>query len=123
MSFKLAACALTFMTVPGPPVEAHDIYSHLVDAWGKSCCDNRDCRPAPYRYTARRLQMFVDRRWIDVPEEAVQYRSLPGDTGETRGGHWCGSAYEPNGTDPGASYVTRCAILPPSNADAASLRR
>jgi hypothetical protein len=94
------------------PVQAHDIYSHLEDASGASCCDNRDCQPAPYRFTSGNLQMFVGGRWIEVPSERIQYRSLPGDTGETGGGHWCGLAYEPT---VGPMYMTRCAILPPQS--------
>src|SRR5215210_7378534 len=61
---------------------------------------------------APRWQMFVGGRWIEVPSERIQYRSLPGDTGETGGGHWCGLAYEPS---VGPMYVTRCAILPPQS--------
>jgi hypothetical protein len=48
-----------------------------------------------------------------VPSEKIQYLAIPGDTGETGGGHWCGLAYEPSGS---ASYLTRCAILPPQSA-------
>lgn len=29
------------------PAQAHDIYSHLTDQEGGSCCNERDCRPAP----------------------------------------------------------------------------
>jgi len=97
------------------PVQAHDIYSHLKDGSGMSCCDDRDCRPAPYRFTTGKLQMFVDRRWIEVPSERIQYRALPGDTGETGGGHWCGLAYSPS---VGPMYMTRCAILPPQSGSA-----
>ena len=76
---------LSTVLVPSlsPSLQAHDIYSHLVDEAGGSCCDNSDCRPALYRVTASGMQMFVDQRWIDVPSERIQYRGLPGDTGET----------------------------------------
>jgi hypothetical protein len=97
------------------PLQAHDIYSHLKDKSGASCCDDRDCHLAPYRFTANGVQMLVAKRWIDVPSEKIQYVAVPGDTGETGGGHWCGLAYEPGG---GASYITRCAILPPQSASA-----
>jgi hypothetical protein len=100
------------------PIQAHDIYSHLVDEVGASCCDNRDCQPVLYRFIANGVQMFVDRRWIDVPRDRIQYRSLPGDTGETGGGHWCGSTYEPDFSNLGALYMTKCAILPPQSASA-----
>ncbi len=52
--------------------------------------------------------MLVDGKWIVVPNETLQYRTLDGDTGETAGGHWCGRT--------GAVTVTFCAILPPSSA-------
>jgi hypothetical protein len=100
------------------PIQAHDIYSHLKDSLGGSCCDDRDCKPAPYRLTPVGVQMFVDRRWIEVPSDRIQYRALPGDNGATGGGHWCGSAYEPGGPDMSAMYVTYCAILPPQSASA-----
>jgi len=59
--------------------------------------------------------MFVDGHWIEVPNERIQYRSLPGDTGETGGGHWCGLA---NQLSLGPLYITRCAILPPQSGSA-----
>ena len=40
----------------------------------------------PYRVTPTGVQMFVDGEWIAVPDYAIQYRALPGDTGETAGG-------------------------------------
>jgi hypothetical protein len=101
-----------------PSLQAHDIYSHLVDEVGASCCDDQDCRPVPYRFIATGVQMFVDKRWINVPSDRIQYRSLPGDTGETGGGHWCGSTYPPDFSDGGALSITKCAILPPQSADA-----
>jgi hypothetical protein len=96
-------------------IQAHDIYSHLRDQSGTSCCNDRDCRRAPYRFTATGVQMFVDSRWIEVPSDKIQYTAIQGDTGETGGGHWCGSDYEPS---LGSLYITRCAILPPQPASA-----
>jgi hypothetical protein len=100
------------------PTPAHDIYSHLRDEGGGSCCDDQDCRPALYRLTARGVQMYVDQQWITVPNERIQYRALPGDRGKTGGGHWCGSANEPDFGDLEGLYVTKCAILPPQSASA-----
>ncbi len=96
-------------------IQAHDIYSHLVDSFGKACCDETDCQPALYRMTAHGVQMLIAERWIDIPDDTIQYRALPGDTGRTFGGHWCGSEL----LDLNASstvYITRCAILPPQTA-------
>src|SRR5919199_2514276 len=99
---------------PGP-IPVHDIYSHLIDNLGASCCNDVDCRPARYRLRATGVEMFVAGRWIAVPADKIQYRALPGDTGETGGGHWCGTLYTP-----GLSifYLTRCAVLPPQSPSA-----
>jgi hypothetical protein len=56
--------------------------------------------------------MFVEGEWITVPDATIQYRALPGDTGETDGGHWCGR-FE-NGPGFMRGYATYCAILPPT---------
>ena len=118
MSSRTAFVAAVLVTNLPLSIQAHDIYSHLTDEVGASCCDNRDCQPVLYRFIANGVQMFVDRRWIDVPSDRIQYRSLPGDTGETGGGHWCGSTYEPDFSNLGALYMTKCAILPPQSASA-----
>ena len=112
MSLKLelftAICLISFE----PPTEAHDIYSPLKDRWGNSCCSDQDCRPVPYRVTPAGVQMLVHGNWIAVPDHLIQYRALPGDTGETGGGHWCGEIrYTPGD---GVDYSTHCAILPPN---------
>jgi hypothetical protein len=98
----------------GRPAEAHDIYSHLRDSWGNSCCNDQDCRPAPYRVTPAGVQMLVDGEWVEVPGYTIQYRALLGDQGETGGGHWCGRAYQK--VDDSVFHVTQCAVLPPSTA-------
>jgi len=97
---------------PGP-IQAHDIYSHLVDDRGASCCDATDCQPAPYRLRATGVEMFVFGQWVAVPADKILYRALLGDAGETGGGHWCGFAYRFR-----PEYVTRCAVLPPQSAAA-----
>jgi hypothetical protein len=56
--------------------------------------------------------MLVNGDWIAVPDYAIQYRTLPDDTGETRGGHWCGDIRHKHGD--GMDYSTHCAILPPN---------
>ena len=73
--------------------EAHDIYSELMGRLGESCCNETDCRPANYRVTAAGVEMLLDDEWVRVPNEVIQYRTLHGDTGETHGGHWCGTMY------------------------------
>jgi hypothetical protein len=115
MSLKLDLCAIILFGSLQPAAEAHDIYSHLTDSRGLKCCDDHDCRPALYRVTAAGIDMFVYGRWVAVPDDKIQYRSLPGDTGETGGGHWCGLAYQQrNGR---LVHITQCAILPPSTTE------
>ncbi len=101
------------------PAQAHDIYSHLVDPWGNRCCDERDCHPAPYRTTTDGVKMFVEGRWINIPDYIIQYRALLGDSGETGGGHWCGFVVTPPSEPTKEAlelvYITRCAILPPQS--------
>ncbi len=116
MSPRTAFVSAALVTSMAGPIQAHDIYSHLRDERGASCCDDQDCRPAFYRLTTRGVQMYVNQQWMDVPNERIQYRALPGDRGETGGGHWCGSANELDLSNPEGVYVTRCAILPPQSA-------
>jgi hypothetical protein len=101
--------------------EAHDIYTGLKDHRGKfDCCNETDCRPVHHRVTGAGVEMFIDNEWVRIPNEIIQYRTLHGDTGETHGGHWCGSTYpgfEVTNPDypemPPSRFYTRCAILPP----------
>jgi len=109
---------LGLLTLGAGPAQAHDIYLDVLDKSGRSCCDNRHCRPARYRVGKGGVLMFVHGQWIAVPNDKIQYLTIPGDTGETAGGHWCGSAHH------GLNYVfydTRCAILPPNEASAPDL--
>ena len=117
MSLKLDLLAVGFLVGLDPPTQAHDIYSHLNDANGASCCTELDCRPVPYRVSPTGVQMYVDDDWFYVPNGTIQYRSLPDDTGETRGGHWCGTAIFQQGQR--VVHVTHCAILPPNFGSAA----
>ena len=85
MSLKLGLFAVLLFVGFEPPTEAHDIYSPLRDRAGRNCCDDGDCRPAPYRVRPTGVQMFVEGEWIWMPDHAIQYRALLGDTGETDG--------------------------------------
>ncbi|UVF20540.1 hypothetical protein HPT29_005230 [Microvirga terrae] len=114
MSTRLSLCAFLFLVAGTLPAGSHDIYSHLLDSWGNSCCNDQDCRPAPYRVTPAGVQMLVDGEWVEVPGYTIQYRALLGDTGQTGGGHWCGRAYQK--VDNSVFHVTQCAVLPPSTA-------
>lgn len=113
MLSKPALLSVAFILNPSLPLQAHDIYSHLVDETGKSCCDNRDCRPAHYRIKGGSVQMFIYGNWLVIPHAKIQYRTIEGDSGETAGGHWCGQGHQGRTY---IIYVTRCAILPPQAA-------
>ncbi len=71
MSLKLDLCAAIVLISFEPPAEAHDIYSHLKDRLGNSCCNEQDCRPAPYRVTPAGVLMLVNGSWITVPDYRV----------------------------------------------------
>ena len=45
MSLTPALFAAILSVSPEFPTEAHDIYLHLNDANGASCCNENDCRP------------------------------------------------------------------------------
>src|SRR5687767_3063096 len=109
----ILATLLTISSSAGS--KAHDIYSNLLDKNGAPCCNQVDCQPAHFQITSRGVMMLVYGSWTGVPDDVIQYRTLIGDTGETRGGHWCGwgdwSAVAGVLTH---SFVTRCAILPPN---------
>lgn len=89
------------------PLDAHDIYTHLKDSTGRSCCSGADCRPVPYRQTSSGVQMLIEGVWVPIPEAQIEQRSIEGDTGETGGGHWCGRRLG------GARFLTYCAFVPP----------
>ncbi|MEE1611806.1 hypothetical protein [Microvirga sp. CF3016] len=114
MILKLVPSALLLSIGFIPLTQAHDIYSHLKDSWGNSCCNDEDCRPAPYRVTPAGVQMLIDGQWVEVPGYTIQYRALLGDSGRTGGGHWCGRSYQK--VDNSVFHVTQCAVLPPNSA-------
>jgi hypothetical protein len=120
MSIRLFLSAILLSTGFSSPTKAHDIYSRLLDSWGNSCCDDKDCRPAPYRVTPDGVRMLIDGEWIEVPGYTIQYRALLGDSGETGGGHWCGRSYQK--VDNSVFHVTQCAVLPPGTATLLKLR-
>jgi hypothetical protein len=99
MSPRTALAAVVLAASLPPPIHAHDLYSHLSDEVGASG-----------------VQMLMDQRWIDVPDERIQYRALLGDTGETGGGHWCGSTNKPDFGTPNTLCMTKCPVLPPQSA-------
>jgi hypothetical protein len=103
-------CLLMF-GLQAAPLHAHDIYMNLKNQRGVPCCDGNDCRPAHYRVRVWGVQMLIEKTWLDIPQEAVEYRFLEGDTGETNGGHWCGRYQRGSGW---RHVQTYCAVLPPT---------
>jgi hypothetical protein len=116
MPLRLVLLTIVLLPDFALPTEAHDIYSHLKDRWGNSCCAETDCRPAQYRLTPSGVKMFVDGTWLDVPDSRIQYQALLGDRGESGGGHWCGRAHRDR--EGRVFHVIQCAILPPSSTSA-----
>jgi hypothetical protein len=111
MSLRCAMASLVVLAGAPAGAPAHDIYTSLRTKYGTPCCDHSDCRPAPYRIAAQGVQMLVQQEWIIVPPDAIQYRVLSGDSGETAGGHWCGRHVVHDPYEIG--HFTFCAILPP----------
>ena len=116
MHSKLALWLSFIVLLWSTAVGAHDIYGHLVDENGASCCSERDCTPAPFRAKPDGVWMFVQGRWISIPRNKIQYRTLLGDDGQTGGGGW---ALDPTGPTGDSRAHTICAVLPPTFAAAA----
>ena len=38
---------------------------------GCGLCDNRNCQLAPSQFVANGLQIFVDKRWTEVPSDKI----------------------------------------------------
>jgi hypothetical protein len=95
MHAKLALWLSFIVLLWSTAVGAHDIYGHLVDENGASCC-SETARPHHFEQSLT-VWMFVQGRWIPVPNNEIQYRTLLGDDGQTGGGHWCGWALDPTG--------------------------
>ncbi len=75
MSLKLDHYAAILLLGFEAPAQAHDIYSPLKDRWGNSCCNDKDCRPAPYRVTPTGVQMFVD--GTGSPCQIIRFSFVP----------------------------------------------
>jgi hypothetical protein len=122
MSAKRFSLAFVLLAIWPGSIQAHDIYSHVVNELGFNCCDTKDCKPAHYRITATGVQVLLAQTWITVPDNSIIYRALESDTGETYGGHWCGvEGHWEDGSRNPDDPVTRCAILPPNSASASAL--
>ena len=73
--------------------QAHDIFLHLVDDYGGSCCSNRDCQPAHYQQTSTEVQIsWMIWIWCQ-PTRSTSVSK--GDYGETCGGVDPGPAMYP----------------------------
>ncbi len=76
---QVISALITILFLSGV-AQAHDIYTHLKSRSGKSCCDNSDCRPAPYRTTSSGVEMLVGETWVWVPRLTARFyprRLLP----------------------------------------------
>ena len=114
MSSHTRLICAAILAVWAMPVEGHDIYSHVKNKHGVRCCDHTDCRPAHYRVGPWGVTMLIDNAWFHIPEDVIEYRALEGDTGETRGGHWCGRHLTSKAGSIYTVFNTWCAFLPPN---------
>ena len=108
MSPKQLVLVSGLLTVCSHPIRADYIYLGLKDKYGQSCCSKSGCRPAHFRIGPAGVQMWLGLSWVTIPAEAIIHRALKGDTGETNGGHWCGTHLEDDDL-----FETYCAVLPP----------
>jgi hypothetical protein len=84
------------------PAGAHDWYKGLLAPSGIQCCDDRDCRPVPYRLNAKtgREEVEANGRWWPVELDKVLALSTP-----DGGAHACWD-------NPRGKPRFRCLILP-----------
>ena len=108
---RFTAAAMSCVLMFASPCLAHDPAGHAQhhDAFYKSlkqpgtnvsCCNDRDCRPAPHRVTPNGVQFFIAGKWFTPPAEKLI------ETDESPTGHWCGVGE--NYSEP----ITFCAIVP-----------
>ena len=80
-----AICGCSSLLLFRPPQSVRT--TSTVISWTEWCelllC--KDCMPAPFRVGPDGVRMFVQGRWIAVPSNKIQYRTLIGDRGETGG--------------------------------------
>jgi hypothetical protein len=97
-----AAASLLGVLTALPAARAHDWYRGLLSRRGDSCCDERDCRPVPYRPNAQtgREEIKANGRWWPVDYDVVL--GVPTPDG---GAHACWN--KPRGRP-----NFRCVILP-----------
>jgi hypothetical protein len=106
MLYRLALACLLLAS----PALAHDWYTGLQSPMtGKSCCNDRDCRPVEHRYnpTLGRLEVEVQGHWFPVDPATIL--TLPSPDG---GVHACYSLTWQS--DRTALPTFHCVILPGS---------
>jgi hypothetical protein len=96
------ALAIGLTLAAAAPAGAHDWHRGLVSPSGLECCDERDCRPVPYRLNAEagREEIEANGRWWPVEHDKVL--ALPTPDG---GAHACWR-------NPRGKPEFRCIILP-----------
>jgi hypothetical protein len=96
------ALAIGLTLAAAAPAGAHDWYRGLVSPSGLECCDERDCRPVPYRLNAEagREEIEANGRWWPVEHDKVLV--LPTPDGDA---HACWA-------NPRGKPEFRCIILP-----------
>jgi hypothetical protein len=75
----------------------------------------RQYTASPGRIVNGGVEMYVNSKWISVNDEAIQYLTLEGVDGKTKGGHSCGAQLDHD------MFVIFCAVLPPRPFDVRAL--
>jgi hypothetical protein len=96
------ALTIGLMLATAAPARAHDWYTGLLSPSGLKCCDDRDCRPVPYRLNVEtgREEIEANGRWWPVELDKVLALATP-----DGGAHACWD-------NPRGKPRFRCIILP-----------
>ena len=96
------ALTIGLMLATAASATAHDWYTGLLSPSGLECCDDRDCRPVPYRLNAEtgREEIEANGKWWPVELDKVLALSMP-----DGGAHACWD-------NPRGKPRFRCIILP-----------
>lgn len=74
----LVFTALLFAVAVPRRAVSHDWYSGLRARSGLACCDGRDCRPVPHRFSQdQTLEILIDGSWEPVDPSTILAMASP----------------------------------------------
>ena len=104
----LLSTTLLMAQMPGHHKYHTEFYSKLFMKDGKtSCCNEKDCGPTPHRNVNGKWQVKVEGKWIEPPQDVIQYHVTPDGKAHTCG---FGGASEVIGEVSGFYFF--CVIIP-----------